>query len=248
MIRVMTYNIRSCVDMHRNVNPEMIAGIIQEQNADIIALQEVDAQKPFGTNGNQAGILAEKLNMNFVYFPSETSGLRAFGLAILSPYPIEQRYHSTLPSLYPRLKPRKRAAIRAAVPTPAGTVHIINAHLSLFKLERRRQLKALLGKDWLAALPPDEAVVICGDFNAGPLSKTYRSLARFLTDVQKDESRSPHDPIQPTFHAHSPLFRIDHIFISRHLQTVRVEVRKTSNTRQASDHLPLIADLAYQPS
>jgi endonuclease/exonuclease/phosphatase family metal-dependent hydrolase len=49
--------------------------------------------------------------------------------------------------------------------------------------------------------------------------------------------------LQPTFHARSPLFRIDHIFISPHFETVKVEVKKTSDTRIASDHLPLIADL-----
>jgi endonuclease/exonuclease/phosphatase family metal-dependent hydrolase len=243
VVRIATYNVRSCVDENRNVNPDMIAGIIEDLNADIVALQEVDAEKPLSRDRNQANILAEKLNMDHVFFPAETTGLRAFGLAILSRYSISDCHCNYLPSLFPGLKPRKRAAIRAVIQTPTAIINIINAHLSLFKLERRMQLKALLGKEWLAAVPKAEPVVVCGDLNAGPLSGTYRTLSRRMADVQKDANKSRSIPLQPTFHAWSPIFRIDHIFISHHLQTLNVEVKKTCDTRFASDHLPLIADL-----
>jgi endonuclease/exonuclease/phosphatase family metal-dependent hydrolase len=122
---------------------------------------------------------------------------------------------------------------------------VINAHLSLFKLERRKQLKSLLGKSWLLTIPQDEPLIICGDFNAGPLSKTYRTLTRHLTDVQKDRKNPSPSSSQPTFHSSSPLFRIDHIFVSHHFQTINVEVKNTPDTRTASDHLPLIADLEF---
>jgi endonuclease/exonuclease/phosphatase family metal-dependent hydrolase len=243
VVRVATYNIHSCVDFNRNVNLDMIAGIIGEVGADIVALQEVDAQKPLSRNRNQANIIAAKLNMNHVFFPAEKTGLRAFGLAILSRYALDNCHCNYLPNLYPGLKPRKRAAIRAGISTPMGSINIINAHLSLFKLERWLQLNALLGKEWLAAIPKEEPVILCGDLNAGPLSGTYRTLSRRMTDVQKDANEFRSTPLQPTFHAWSPIFRIDHIFISHHLKTLNFEVKKTSDTRCASDHLPLIADL-----
>jgi endonuclease/exonuclease/phosphatase family metal-dependent hydrolase len=244
VIRVMTYNVHSCVDENRDINPGIIAGIIEELNADIVALQEVDAQKPLAAKQNQARTFAEKLRMDYIFFPTEETGLRTFGLAILSRFPFNEFHHNLLPSLFPRLKPRKRGAIRASILTPAGRIHIFNAHLSLFKLERRKQLKALLGKDWLLGAPKDEPVIFCGDFNAGPLSNTYRTVSRFLTDVQKDMKVSGPSAPQPTFHAKSPLFRIDHIFVSHHFQTVNAEVAKTPDTQTASDHLPVIADLA----
>ena len=101
-----------------------------------------------------------------------------------------------------------------------------------------------MGQDWLMAVPQDEPVILCGDLNAGPLSKTYRTLSRRLRDVQK-EIKGPKGAIsQPTFHARSPLFRIDHIFVSHHLRAIHVEVTHTPDTRTASDHLPLTADLA----
>jgi len=244
-IRVMTYNIHSCVDQNRNVNFDKFVGIIEKCNADIIALQEVDAQKPFdqNRNRNQAGMIADKLKMDHIFFPAEHSSLRAFGLAILSRFAIIESHGDLLPQLYPRLKPRKRAAVRGTFQTPAGPLHFLNAHLSLFKLERRRQLKTLLGRDWLAAVPAGEPAILCGDLNAGPLSKTYRTVSRHLTDVQKEIQGPRGAASQPTFHSKSPLFRIDHIFVSRHFRTVNVEVIKTPVTQTASDHLPLTADL-----
>jgi endonuclease/exonuclease/phosphatase family metal-dependent hydrolase len=243
-IRVITYNIHSCVDRNRNLNPERIAGIIDNLKADIVSLQEVDAPGSLRENPNQAKILADKLSMDYIFFPVEKIGLHAFGLAILSRFSFSESYHNLLPNLFPRLKPRKRGAIRASILTPAGPIHIINAHLSLFKLERRKQLKILLGKDWLLTIPQDEPIIICGDLNAGPLSKTYCTLSRLLTDVQKDIKNARHANSQPTFHSKSPLFRIDHIFVSRHFRTLNVEVKNTPDTQTASDHLPLIADLA----
>jgi endonuclease/exonuclease/phosphatase family metal-dependent hydrolase len=242
-IRVMTYNIHSCVDQNRTVNCDKFLKIIGERNADIVALQEVNAQKPFAGNRNQAGIIADKLKMDHIFFPAENAGLRAFGLAILSRFAIIESHHNLLPNLYPRLNPRKRGAVRASLQTPAGSLNVINAHLSLFKAERPKQLKTLLGRDWLSALPEDEPVILCGDMNAGPLSRTYRSLCRHLTDVQKKVKGPGRVVSQPTFHSRSPLFRIDHIFVSRHFHILNVEVTKTPDTQTASDHLPLTADL-----
>jgi endonuclease/exonuclease/phosphatase family metal-dependent hydrolase len=245
-IRVITYNVHSCVDTNREINPGMIAGIIAELNADIVCLQEVDAQKPLFTKHNQARIFADKLSMDYIFFPTEKTGLHTFGLAILSRFSFNECHHNFLPNLYPWLNPRKRAAIRASIQTPAGPIHMINAHLSLFKLERRKQLKILLGKEWLLSVPQDEPLIFCGDFNAGPLSRTYRTLSRLLIDVQKDRNNPNFSTSHPTFHSRSPLFRIDHIFVSRHFQTLNVEVTRTLDTQTASDHLPLVADLAIK--
>lgn len=246
VVRAMTYNIHSCVNTNREVNPQNVAKIIGELDADIVALQEVDAEKTTGKNQNQARILAEILNMDYVFFPVESNGLHAFGLAILSSFSFEEYYYEWLPNLYPKLNPRKRGVIRATLQTPAGLIYCFNTHLSLYKLERRKQLKALLDNNWLSSVPEDKPVIFCGDLNAGALSKTYRKLAKYLIDVQK----ALDDPLlpKPTFHAKSPLFRIDHIFISRHFNPLKVEVTINTDTQMASDHLPLIAELAMKNS
>jgi endonuclease/exonuclease/phosphatase family metal-dependent hydrolase len=51
---------------------------------------------------------------------------------------------------------------------------------------------------------------------------------------------------QPTFPSRRPLFRIDHIFTSKHFRTLKTIVPINPHTRLASDHLPLCADMATQ--
>jgi len=244
VFRVLSYNIHSCVNSNREVTPRKVAEIIDGLDVDIVALQEVDADKPFTKNQNQARIIAEILNLDYVYFPIEKKGLHVFGLAVLSRFSLVDSYYDWLPNLYPKLNPRRRGAIRATFKTPAGYVHCINTHLSHFKLERRMQLNVLLSKYRPSATPEEEPLVLCGDLNAGPLSATYRKLSRHFIDVQK-AIKDPRLP-RPTFHSRSPLFRIDHIFVSEHFTTLKVEVKRTPDTEMASDHLPLVAELALK--
>ncbi|MEA3361636.1 MAG: endonuclease/exonuclease/phosphatase family protein [Thermodesulfobacteriota bacterium] len=241
VFRAMSYNIHSGINANREVNLQNTLNIIGDSDADIVALQEVDTEKTVGKNCNQARSLAESLDMDYVFFPVESNGLHAFGLAILSRFSFNQYYCDWLPNLCPKLNPRKRGAIQATLQTPVGPISFFNTHLSLYKPERGKQLKVLLDNNWLLSVPKNEPVIFCGDLNAGALSKTYRRLKKYLIDVQKTLD----DPLLPkrTFHSKAPLIRIDHMFISNHFTPLKVEVKINKNTQMASDHLPLIAEL-----
>jgi endonuclease/exonuclease/phosphatase family metal-dependent hydrolase len=239
-LRVVSYNIHGCVDAVRKVDPLRLAGIIGEIDADVVALQEVDAEKPFSRDRNQARIIGEALDLEYLYFPVENTGPHAFGLAILSRYPIEQSIFIRLPNLYPGLNPRKRGGMLATLGISTGRVHLINTHLSVFKVERHSQLNAVLSWTGFSA-SLSEPTIFCGDLNAGPRSLTCCKLSRYLTNVQKFSARGRLP--QATFHSRSPLFRIDHIFVSDHFMSSRAEVVRTPQTVKASDHLPLVADL-----
>ena len=93
---------------------------------------------------------------------------------------------------------------------------------------------------WIGGIPAEEPVILCGDFNTVPRSEPYRMAAARLRDVQ----RRPHGRrTLKTFSSSRPLMRLDHIFVSSHLEAVAVAVPRTTLTRVASDHLPLLADL-----
>ena len=245
LLRAMTYNIHGCVGVDRTVNPDKIAAIIADLDVDIVALQEVDAGHPTREYRNQAQMIAGVLDVEHIYFPVEQEGLRRFGLAVLSRCPIVGFDQIQLPNVYPLLNPRRRGALRALLETPAGRVYLINTHLSLFRLERRLQLNALLSGDDFTAVPANEPLVFCGDLNSGTSSETYKQLSHLLTDVQPASNGGP---VEATFHAKSPFFRIDHIFISSHFTPLKTEVRKSADTAAASDHLPLVVDLALKKS
>jgi endonuclease/exonuclease/phosphatase family metal-dependent hydrolase len=245
-IRALTYNIHSCVNMDGEVRPERIAAVIDELSPDVVALQEVDAGIPRTHHQDQAKIIAEILGMDYRFFPVVKNGDQKYGLAILSRLPFQSVRVGWLPTLYPKLslKFQRRGVMWATLETSCGPMHFFNTHLSLYRLERRRQSKALLGKDWLMAAPTEEPLVFCGDLNAGPLSLIYRRLSRHLIDVQKAPTRSGRS--KPTFPSRRPLFRIDHMFISRYLRMLNTAVPINENSRLASDHLPLCADLAIR--
>ena len=121
---------------------------------------------------------------------------------------------------------------------PAVSIHVFNTHLGLFTLERRLQMRFLMGHQWLGGLDTIEPIVFCGDLNAGPRSSVYRRLSRKLTDVQTFCS-----PSKATYSSRQPLFRIDHIFVSKHFKSATVHVPRNETVRMASDHLPLCAEL-----
>ena len=247
-LRAMTYNIHSCVGMDGKASPERIAGIIGNLEPDIVALQEVDKGMPQTHYQDQAGLLAEMLDMDAYFFPVVKNGSREYGLAVLSRLACIDVHYDWLPTLYPKLKLnlQKRGGIRATLQTPAGTVLFFNTHLGLYRLERRVQIRALVGDAWLAGVAHEAGVIFCGDLNAGAFSPVYLHLSRFLSDVQKrlEKPRTP----KPTFPSRLPLLRIDHMFVSRNFRVLDVQVPKGADTRQASDHLPLLADLELKPS
>jgi endonuclease/exonuclease/phosphatase family metal-dependent hydrolase len=231
------------VNTDGEVRPERVAGVIDELSPDLVALQEVDAGIPRTHHQHQAKVLGKMLDMDYRFFPVVTNGYQKYGLAMLSRFPFQNVRFGWLPILYPRLKLnlQKRGLIWAILETSSGSLHFFNTHLSLFKIERRKQIKAILGEDWLMALPEDEPVIFCGDLNAGPFSPVYRRLSRYLIDAQKNAVHSA--SLRPTFPSRRPLFRIDHIFISKHFRTLKTVVPINKNSRLASDHLPLCADL-----
>lgn len=244
-IRIMTYNIHSGVNMDGNVRLQPIVRVIRAMNPDIVALQEVDVGLLHTGGRHQAKILGDSLGMEFFFFPLVQFQTRHYGLAFLSRVPFTVVKYDRLPTVLPRLRFQNRGAVWIRLNHSSRPIHVFNTHLGLFHRERLRQIQALLGKHWLKAIPQDEAVVLCGDLNAGPLSRVYRKLSANLSDVQKKSGNGQRP--KPTFSSRRPILRIDHIFVSSHFVPLSVKVVESRITRMASDHLPLFAKLLFDP-
>ena len=63
-LRVMTYNVHSCVGGDRRYDPERILKVLREIDADIIALQEVGGL--MAGEQEQASFFADRLGMSVV--------------------------------------------------------------------------------------------------------------------------------------------------------------------------------------
>lgn len=239
-LRLMTYNVHSCGGMDGRISPRRIARVIAHEQPDIVALQELDLGHRRSRAEDQAAIIARELDMHVVFCPTLTRDAEHYGHALLSRWPIEVVRRAFLPAAPKSWWKEPRSALWARVLIGARRINIVTTHLGLGPHERVLQAQALLGPEWLGALPPDEEVILCGDFNAMPGSAPYRIVAGKLRDAQL--CCSGHRALR-TFSSLQPFARIDHVFVSSGLTPQGVRVPRSELTRVASDHLPLVVDL-----
>jgi endonuclease/exonuclease/phosphatase family metal-dependent hydrolase len=240
-LKVMSYNIHSCINIQGRVDPVNISRVIAAWDPDVVALQEVDALKPRSNFIDQPRLLAERLNMKCYYFPLLFNGPEQFGLAILTRYPIQKVRFAQLPALHSR-KPRElRGAMWIKVLMRNRPVNFVNTHLGLNRNDRLLQIRTLLGRNWGLGINENEPLILCGDLNAVARSAVYREVSLYLRDVQRLIRKTGYP--KPTFFSRCPVLRIDHIFISNHFIPLKVQVPRDPRAQMASDHLPVFAEL-----
>lgn len=240
LLRLMTYNTHGCEGVDGRVSPRRIARVIASQNADIIALQEMDLGRRRSRAEDQASVIARELHYHAAFCPTVTVGNEHYGHAVLSRWPIETVRRAFLPSDPDGWFDEPRSAMWIRIVIGNRKINCITTHLGLGIQERVLQMDALLGPEWIGGIPGDEDIILCGDFNAAPGTAPYKMAARRLVDVQRSLSR--HRPLR-TFTSIQPFARIDHVFVSASLSARRIRVPRTGSTRVASDHLPLVVDL-----
>jgi len=161
-----------------------------------------------------------------------------YGDAILSTLPLRQMKAAGLPRLrrWPGLEPR--GALWSSVDLGGTHLQVINTHLGLLARERLTQVDALLGPEWLGRHDCRGPAILLGDFNAGPLSRTYRCLASKFRDAQRSLAARR----QATFPTRAPFRCIDHVFVNHRIEVLAASAIRTPLARVASDHLPLVVD------
>ena len=246
-LRLMTYNVHRCVGTDRRLDVERVAEVIAAEKPDVVALQELDVRRARTKGVDQAHRLAELLKMTSHFHPAMTVEEELYGDAILTALPEKKVKADGLP-LYtriPGLEPR--GALWVTVDVGGTPVQIINTHLGLIPQEQKRQAVALLGEQWMAHEAWKAPGILLGDFNATPYSATYRLLRAALRDAQTPTATWRQTPTA-TFPSNFPFMRIDHVFLTKGLETVGVSSPYGALARAASDHLPLVVDLEITPA
>jgi endonuclease/exonuclease/phosphatase family metal-dependent hydrolase len=238
--RVMTYNVHRCVGAGGQDSIADIVALCADADADVIALQELDAPESDDAAGpHHARDLATHLGMKLLFCRTFKRGVGYYGHALLSRYPLELRRVTIFPTPeHPRAEPR--GAIWARVDAGGRAVDIISTHLGPYRAERAAQSRELVGDEWLGHPDLRHPCILCGDFNALPDATTYRRIAGRLRDAQR--VLGGHRP-RATFPARLPLLRLDHVFVSPDVRVLRARVPWNARSRRASDHLPLVVDL-----
>jgi len=239
-LRVMTYNVHSCIGMDGKLAPERIARVIARYAPDIVALQELDVGRARTEGADQA-----YLEMDFHFHPALHLEEERYGDAILTHLPMRLVKAGALPGLPGKLFLEPRGALWVAIDVYGTEIQVLNTHLGLLPRERRAQVEALLGAEWLAHPDCRGPVIVCGDFNALPASKVCRRLRERLNDTQIELDR--HRP-RGTFFGRFPAARIDHVFVDAGFEVADIEVPDSELARVASDHLPLIVEVKIDRS
>jgi endonuclease/exonuclease/phosphatase family metal-dependent hydrolase len=231
----MTYNVHRCVGVDGRADPRRIAEVIAACQPDMVALQELDVGRLRTGGIDQAHAIAHLLGMSVHFHPALQVEEELYGDAILTALPMRLVKAGPLPG---SIGFEPRGALWAAVEANGTEIQIINTHLGLPAYERMAQAKTLLGQNWLGQPDCRDPVILLGDFNARRASVVYRMFTARLRDAQL----VLHKRARRTFPARMPMLRIDHIFCSRSVDVLGVEVPRSQLVRAASDHLPLIVD------
>jgi endonuclease/exonuclease/phosphatase family metal-dependent hydrolase len=249
MLRVMTYNVHSCLGLRGYNSIDDIVEIVREYNPDVFCAQELDVNVSRSGNIDQPGSIARKLYYHYHFVPARPVRQGFLGSAVFSRFPMENVLASPLagPARRQRFKVRgmvkrpleSRSAIWVRVDHPLGKLSVFNTHLSLIRATREFQVESLLGQQWLGKVLAEEPLIFCGDLNLDSGSKAYKFLASRLSDAQVGGG---HKKPRATFPAIAPMRNIDHIFYKGRIQPAHAFVPKIKLTRKASDHLPVVVD------
>ncbi|HEX5322468.1 MAG TPA: endonuclease/exonuclease/phosphatase family protein [Capsulimonadaceae bacterium] len=225
-VRVATYNIRHGLGSDGRLDLARILPVLQESEADIVCLQEVDKGLPRSAFLNQAAWLAARLGFSFAFVSNFGLPIAGMGNALLSRWPFYSTSNTRLPFAG---EPRGLLWIEVDHPE-AGTLAFFCTHWGLSESQRLDQAQ-VCASDVMAAKIP---AIFCGDLNATPDATEVSLLLRAaaLRDA------GPADSL--TYPAHQPESKIDYILFTQHWKLNDVLVRSTL----ASDHLPIIAEFA----
>lgn len=226
-LRLASYNLHKCRGMTGPHAPERNLRVIADLKADIIALQEVDfrrGKRPEALPRLQIEAATGMVPAIFTGTGSDSLGWHGQTI-LLRPELAEVAHVRRLP--LPGIEPRGALALRL----PGVT--IVAVHLGLIRSSRRAQLARIIAQ--LGRIGHDR-LVLTGDFNE-------------WHDVRGLE---PLDPMQviapgPSWPAPFPRLRYDRIAISTGIEVLDCGVWDSEMARQASDHLPIWADIRLRP-
>jgi endonuclease/exonuclease/phosphatase family metal-dependent hydrolase len=240
-MRVLTYNVHSCIGTDTKLAPERIAGVIGRTDADVVCLQEIDLRRARTRGEDQAALIAEMLGMTFEFHPTVSRDPEHFGDAILSRHPFSLKRKATFPPVPNPIPNEKRGAIWAEIEMGGVTWNVINTHFGLGREERWLQAQHFAA-EWISPVLPGP-LVVCGDLNSRPGSRVHRVLGEHVTDVfQLTKTRRPR-----TFSTNLPVICLDYIYVSANVAVDRAAVVNDPVARLASDHFPLAVDLRLKP-
>jgi len=232
----MTYNIHHGEGLDGRVDLERIAALIRGERADVVALQEVDKGVERTARRDIPAELAALTGMpalfgnNFPYQGGE------YGNAVLTRFPVKRWSNTHLRMLRPG---EQRGVLQVVMDVFGHDLLLLNTHIDFRpddaeRLQNVAQFREVL--DEYGGLP----ALFAGDFNDTPGSRTFTAMAAMFDDVWASFGEGDGFTIP----SREPSKRIDYLWLRKGspIRPVRAWVPRSD----ASDHLPLVAEFAWQ--
>ena len=221
-LRLASYNVHRAIGRDRRTMPKRILEVLREIDADVVALQEVEASD---SGEDMLAWLAAETGFHAVAGTTLIRHDGHYGNGLLSRCPIAHTQHCDL-SWRGR---EPRGAIAADIVCNGSGLRVVATHLGLRPAERRAQVHQLLQ---LFSWRPDDRAVLMGDLNEWFLwGRPLRRLHRYFKRTRA----------LPTFPATMPVLALDRVWAHPESILTRLQVHKSRCARLASDHLPLVA-------
>jgi len=244
-ITLASYNMHKAVGLDGRRDPHRVLKVLQEIDADVVALQEAD--KRIGGRGST--VPHELIDSHGLYKPVHlgvrhkrtlegvrrhtdrllklnTRNIGWHGNAILVKHHVGILACAALD--LPTLEPR--GAVIAELLVGETPLRVVGMHLDLSGLWRKRQMRAILSA--IARRPNKMPTVLMGDTNE------WRTEAGCLREIEPEFHLAP---TGPSFHARHPVAALDRIIVHKDLSIEAAGVHMSPAARRASDHLPIWA-------
>jgi len=232
-MRVVTYNIKHGRGNDNVVDLARTAAVLRSLTPDIVGLQEVDNRAERSGKVDEAEALGKALGMHHAFgrFMDFQGG--AYGLAVLSRFPITQSTELRLPD---GNEPRVALAVEVRLPD-GRALTIVNVHFDWVSDDGFRFAQAQKLTESLDRLTTP--YVLLGDFNDEPGSRTLGLFTQRAAEAAKP--REDHF----TFSSTEPAKEIDFIFMAPKNAWMFRDVTVISE-KLASDHRPVSAVLTLR--
>lgn len=238
MMRLVSYNIHKGIGgRDRRYSLERIIDVLISLEADLVCLQEVTIDLPRTSSHDQADILAERFQPMFATFQQNVKWrVGGYGNLVLSRWPFREHHRISLQFL----QKKPRGAQLVVVETPKGLLRLTNWHLGLSEGERHWQTRHLLSHPIFHSTA-EHPTVMCGDFN------DWRNTlgAKLLIPHGFAQATLPPSKFR-SFPATLPVMALDKLFHCEGIKVESAHLVNTRQTRQASDHLPLLATFSMK--
>lgn len=225
ILKVASYNIHAGIGHDRQFNMHRITAVINELDADVIALQEVEHQ--LIDDQHLLQFLETYTGYTVISDITFKRDNYDYGNILLSRHPLMEVTHYDL-----SVKNREpRSLIEAQLEFNDNKIIIMATHLGLSPFERRLQVQNILS---LLAEHNHQHTIFMGDLNEWLL---WGRPLRWLKKHFKQSNNLA------TFPAKYPFLSLDKIWVSPAKSLIEVDVHKSPLARIASDHLPIIAKI-----